>query len=272
MMKYLKHGFQTMTSQYFVLLVLWVYQFTWGLLLLHFVKSIVIPLLHRYPSGHLSTSAVQLFLAEGEFQLMKTDISHSYLWTLLGIVFIRMVLTPILNAGIFYSIHNTGLNSGYRFFKGVKELGGIFALYYFVQVVLTIAPGYWLYPIVRKAFTTQTSYESLIMAVLPSILAFLIYAYLVHLCFVYLMLGRTAQKSMSGSIGVFLRHIPMILLLSSFLLLLSGVLTSLTMSASLVWAGLSALILHQIFHLLKMLFKLWAVSTQYHYFSEHNMR
>jgi hypothetical protein len=261
-----------MTKQHFVLLVLWIYQFTWGLLLLLFIKSIVVPLLHRYPGQHMSQSAVQLFLAEGQFQLMKTDISHSYLWTLLVLVLVKMALTPIINAGIFYSIHNNRLNSGYRFFKGVKELGGTFTLYYIIQVCLTAAPCYWLYPILQKALTSQPSYEALVIAVMPWVIGLLVYGYMIHLSFLYLMLGRTTQASVSESIGVFLRHLPMILVLAGLLLLLSGVLTTLTMSASLLWAGLSALILHQVFHVLKMLFKLWAISTQYHYFSEHNVQ
>jgi hypothetical protein len=272
MLRYLKDGFRTTASQYFLLIVLWMYQFAWGLLLLIFVKNIVVPLMHRYPSGHMPSSAVQLFLAEGEFQLMKTGVSHPYLWTLCAIIFVRMALTPMINAGIFYSIHNTHLNAGYRFFKGVKELSGTFSLYYLLQVLLTAAPIYWIYPIAQKALQTQSSYETLAVALLPWILGLFAYGYLIHLIILYLMLGKTTQAPALDTIGILIRRFPIILVIAGMLLLLSGALTALTLSASLLWAGLSALILHQMFHVLKMLFKLWAVSTQYHYFTENNVR
>lgn len=271
MLRYLNDGFRTTTSQYFLLIVLWIYQFAWGLLLLSFVKSIVVPLMHRYPSGHLSSSATQLFLTEGEFQLTKTDISHPYIWTLCGLILARMILTPMINAGIFYSIHHTHLNAGYRFFKGVKELSGMFALYYLFQIALTAAPLYWLYPIAQKALSTQSSYESLALSLLPWLVGMFVYGYLIHLIFLYLMLGKTIQAPALETIGVFIRRLPVVLIIAGVLLTLSAVLTALTLSASLMWAGLSALILHQVFHILKMLFKLWAVSTQYHYFTENNV-
>ncbi|WP_127589182.1 hypothetical protein [Paenibacillus koleovorans] len=272
MLRHLKYGFKMTSSQHFLLLVLWLYQFAWGLLLMAFVQSIVVPLMHRYPSGHLSQSAVQLFLAEGEFQLTKTDISYSYLWTLLGLVVARMVLTPLLNAGVFYSIHNSHLNSGYRFFRGIRELGGSFTLYYLCQMALTAAPLYWIVPIAKKALVTVGSYEGLASALLPYVAGVAVYGYLIHLLFVYIMLGRTAETSTFESVRIFFSRFLVILLLASLLLLLSGLLTAITMSVSLLWAGLSAYILHQLFHVLKMLFKLWAVSSQYHHFNEQQAR
>lgn len=270
MLHYLKDGFRTTVSQYFLLIVLWLYQFVWGLMLLLFVKSIVVPLMHRYPGGHLPSTATHLFLAEGEFQLVKTNISHPYLWTLCALILIRMALTPMINAGIFYSIHNTHLNAGYRFFRGVKELSGPFSLYYVLQMAFTALPLYWLIPIAKQAIHAFTSYEQLLSQLAPWIVGMFAYGYMIHLIFLYIMIGRTTQAPTLDTIGVLIRRFPVALVLASLLLLFSGLLTALTLTATLWWAGISALILHQAFHVLKMLFKLWAVSTQYHHFTENH--
>lgn len=266
MLHALKQGFRTSTSEYFLLLVLWMYQFAWGLALLGLVKSIVVPLMHRYPGSHLNESAVQLFLAEGQFQLVKTDISHSFLWLLLGMTLLRMLITPMINAGIFYSIHNGHLNPGYRFVKGMKELGGPFLGYYVLQIALTLLPAYWLLPVVRGALATQASYEGLALELLPWAAGYALYGGFVHLLFLYLLLGRTTGATPLRALGFLAGRLPGTASIALTLALLSGASTVLTLTASLWWAGISALILHQLFHLIKLLFKLWAVSAQYHYY------
>ncbi|PYI52673.1 hypothetical protein [Paenibacillus flagellatus] len=264
MMRYLKDGFKTTTSQSFLILVLWLYHFAWGFALLLFVKSVVLPLMHRYPGGHLPPGVSQLFLAEGQFRLMKTDLSHSYLWALLGFAAARMLLTPLLNAGVYYSLHHRHLNSGYRFLQGVRLLSGPFFGYYVAQMALTLAPLYWLYPIAVKAFTHETDYTSLALALLPWAAGYAVYVFALRLLFVYIQLGRTAEGTIGGSLWLFVRKLPVIVGLAVALLALSGAATAAALAASLVWAGVSALLLHQLFHIVNMLFKLWTIASQYH--------
>lgn len=47
MMHYMKNGFKDTLSQSFLLLILWLYHFAWGFLLLMLVKSVVVPLMER---------------------------------------------------------------------------------------------------------------------------------------------------------------------------------------------------------------------------------
>ncbi|MEF3303259.1 hypothetical protein [Paenibacillus sp. GYB003] len=272
MFRYLKDGFKTTASQTFLLLVLWLYHFAWGFLLLMFVKSIVDPLLYRFPGEHLSPAASHLFLAEGQFRLMKTDISHASLWMLLAITGARMLLTPLLNAGVYYSIHNSQLNSGYRFLLGVRKLGKPFLGYYAIQTALTLAPLYWLYPIAKNAFFAHGDYASLGLALLPWAAAYLVYGFLLRLGFIYIQLGKTNEERLGRSLWLFVRKFPVIAAAALALIALSGAVTAAAVSASLIWAGISALILQQLFHIASMLFKLWTIATQYHVYAGDGQR
>lgn len=267
MLRYVKDGFKTTTSQSFLILVLWIYHFAWGLALLVFVKSIVLPLMYRFPGGHMSHSASQLFLAEGQFRLMKTDISEPYLWTLFGLAAIRMLVTPLLNAGVYYSLHHSHLNSGYRFLQGIRQLGGAFFGYYAAQMVATLAPLYWLYPVAAKLFKEHYDYTSLGLALLPWAAGYAAYVYLIRLVFVYVQLGRTAEAGVWSSLWLFVRKLPVIAAAALTLLALSGAVTAAALSASLFWAGVSALVLQQLFHIVSMLFKLWTIAVQYHVYA-----
>ncbi|RKN85733.1 hypothetical protein [Paenibacillus ginsengarvi] len=267
MFGHLKNGFKTTASQTFVLLVLWMYHFAWGFVLLLYVKSIVDPLLHRFPGEHLATSASHLFMAEAQFRLMKTDISYAPLWLLLGFAGARMLLTPLLNAGVYYSLHNPHMNSGYRFFQGIRRLGRPFLGYYAAQTILTLAPLYWLYPIVYGALGKHGDYLSLGLALLPWVAGYALYGFLLRLVFMYIQLGKTSEQSLGQSLGLLLRKLPLIAAAAVTLLALSGIVTAAALSASLIWAGISAILLQQLFHIVSMMFKLWGIATQYHVYA-----
>lgn len=264
MLRYLKAGFKTTSSQTFVLLVLWLYHFAWGFALLAAVKSVVVPLMHRFPGGDLPPAASQLFLAESQFRLMKTDISHSFLWLLFAFVIARMLLTPLLNAGVYYSLHNAHLNAGYRFLQGIRQLGKPFFGFYALQMLLTFAPLYWLYPVAADAFRHYGDYRSLGLALLPWAAGYVVYCFVIRLCFVYIQLGRTAEEKLGKSLWLFLRRLPVVAAVALALVVLSGTVTAAALAASLFWAGISALVLQQLFHIVSMVFRLWAIAAQYH--------
>lgn len=264
MLDYVKRGFKTMTAQQFALVVLWLYQFAWGFALFAAVKSVVEPLMRQFPGTHLPAGAAQLFIAESQFQLFKTDISHPYLLLLAGFALLRMAITPLLNAALYYSIHHTSKNAGYRFFQGIRELARPFALYYALRMILTIAPLYWLYPIAVKAFSTHGDYGTLGISLLPWVAGYGIYVLLLHLCFMYVQWGKATDRSLGASLLLFVRKLHLIVAIALTLAVMSGAVTAIALAASLVWAGLIALIVQQSFHLIQLMFKLWALSAHYH--------
>ena len=244
-------------------MVLFIYQFTWGFVLYRFINSIVTPLMHRYPGNALAPDAVQLFLAEAQFRLMKTDLSHAYLWLLFGLLIIRMLVTPLMDAGVFYSLHHTHLNSGYRFFRGIKQLGGAFFLYYILRIVLTLAPLYWIIPMARKSIAGYVAYDDLLLKLLPYAGACLVYGYLINLCFTFVQMAKTTEHHPFKSLWIIIRHALVILSLTALILLITGAVTIIAMAASLIWAGLIALIGYQLYRLIHVFCRLWLLTSQY---------
>jgi hypothetical protein len=267
MIGYMREGWKEALRQPFLLVILFLYRMAWGLVLYHFVQSIVTPLLHRYPMSGVDQSQTELFLAESQFLLMKTDISRHYFWLLAGLLGIRMLLTPLLNAGIWYSLSRTDLNSGYRFFKGMKELAKSFTLLYAAQLIVTFGPiaalvsGMDIFRI-ERVLSGSLRQEAWLLAVC------LVYGFLVRLLFLHLQFGRTATRPLLQTAGLFLRRFlpaagTAVMVLAATLLVSAAVL-----AATMIWAGFWALLLYQAYGLLRTVFSLWSVTAQRRLFED----
>lgn len=263
MISYLKEGWRAAVRQPFLLLTLFLYRFAWGLALYKMIQSVMLPLLHRYPGSGAPETQIRLFLAEGQFRLFKTDISHPYLWLLLWLLVLKLVLTPLLNAGILYSLSNVQYNAGYRFFRGIKELWRPYALYYFLQLALTFTPLYWVLPKAGGILATAVSYRSIASGLAPYLAGMLAYGFLIHLLFLYIQFGRVWGNPAVRTLNAAGRNLPAILGIALLVLVLTTLLTAAAVSASLLWAGFWALVLYQGYRFVHTLFNLWGIAAQH---------
>jgi hypothetical protein len=261
MMQYVQEGWKTTKKHTPLVLFLFIYQLVWGLFLYRFIKSIVVPLLHRFPGNELSGSAVQLFLAEGQFQVMKTDLVYSYAWILLLFLIARMMLTPLINAGIYYSIQYPEEQG--RFIKGIRRKGKPFLILYWLQTAIILSPLVWLIPKAKQIAAHHYDYESILIALWPYAAGFATFGSLVYLCFMYVQFGVTAGFTCLGSTMVAVRYIIKIVAVSLILFMAAVFVAMLTVTMSMVWAGLAALIIHQLYHLIRTVFKVWEICAQH---------
>lgn len=266
MYSYIKGGWRAAWKQPFLVLILFAYRLGWGIVLYRIVQSIVVPLLHRFPDIQAAGGQTELFLAESQFQLLKTDFIDSYLWLFLGLLLTRMAITPMLNAGIYYSLSQTHLNSGYRFFKGVRELGGIFLLYYLAQMAVTLAPLYFLLP-KWKDILLGGEYTSTLLVLIPLISGYLFYGYILHLVFMYLQFGKAWSRPWRESLRIALRSIPSIVGISILFLLGSALIATIATSVLWIWASLWTLILYQAYRLIHTFVHLWVITSQQQLYS-----
>ncbi|GIP36547.1 hypothetical protein [Paenibacillus sp. J2TS4] len=266
MLQFIRLGWKSALRQPFVIMVLFLYRFAWGFALYELVKSVVVPLLYRYP-GNASPERVKLFLAEIQFQLMKTDLIVPYVWLLLGLFAARMLLTPFLNAALYYSVEYTRLNNGYRFFKGMKELYKSFFLYYLLQMIITLGPIYFLIPIVKKMLSQAVSYEALLVHLLPWAAGLLIYGYLIRLAVMYLQFGRTANRPLFQSLACLLKGFLPILGIAAALLLLSFLISVAVLSVVFIWAGFWAILLYQLYRFVETFVSVWGITAQHEWYS-----
>jgi hypothetical protein len=260
---YIKRGFRSTMRQPFPVLVLFLYRFGWGIALYKLSQSVILPLLHRYPAQPGFEAQTRLFLAEGQFILLKTGISHSYFWLLGILLAVRMLLTPLLNAGLLFSLSNTHYNAGYRFVRGMAELGKSYTLLYAVQMVLTLLPLWWILPKVQSALVSAVTYPDLAKAVLPHIAIVLVYGFLLHLLFLYIQFGKAHAVPVTRSLGTALRSLPLMLGVAALLLLAATLCSLAVLGSTIAWAGFWMLVLYQAYRFIQTLFSVWSIASQH---------
>ena len=117
----------------------------WGFILYRYVKSVVVPLLYRYPGAEAPDLAM-LYWIEGEFRLLKTDLADPYLSAILAILAGRIRLrTPFINARLYHAVHQVSIDQWRAFITGITNYGEIFTLYV-LQMLISWAPLAWIIP------------------------------------------------------------------------------------------------------------------------------
>lgn len=260
---YLKQGWRLTVKHFYLVILLFLYQLLWGFFLYRFIDSIVSPLLRRYPSAYPSDTAAQSFLTEAQFQLFKTDLISPYVWMLGSLLLIRMLLTPLFNAGLFYSLNQTRADEGTRFLEGIRKTWKPVVLLYWMESVLSLAPAWWLLPRALNSLLESNSIPDLLQNVLPGAAIWLVWATVLHLLFLAMQLGAASGEGVFRSLWHALRNFLMYAAISLIMWGIGAAVGLVVTSLSMLWAGLFALILHQGYHLVRTLMKVWTIATQY---------
>lgn len=264
----IRNGWTITWNQPFTVLTLFLYHLLWGLVIYKLVQSVAVPLLRRYPGAELPAEANRVFWAEGQFQFMKTDLIMPYVWTALALLVLRLLLSPMLNAGIYYSLLHPQLNAGYRFAAGIRRLTASYFVLYAIKLILAAIPFYWLVPYAVKQYNTHATLTDMGLGLLPGASLYLLYSFLLDIIFIYLYISKASERSLLYGILFLLRHLGKASFAALMIGLLAVVLSAAVTAASLVWAGLLALIGLQAYRLLSMFFSVWAISSQYALWSE----
>ncbi len=265
MWSFARSGWNAARKSWFLLFLLFIYQYIWGFVLFKYVKDTVVPLLHRYPGEELSGAANRLFWLEAQFQLTKTDAIMPFVWAFGLFVLARMVLTPLINGGIYNTLHQgTGSRPRTSFIQGVKRYAKPFLLLYLIQTVLTFAPLFWLVPHAIGAVNAAKDLQGMAIALVPYAAGWLAYQSVLELAFMHAGFGIVSENKVWPSLGGFLRRLLPIIGVALIVFGITGGIGLLTAAASLWWAGFLAVLIHQAYPLVKALFKLWGIASQYH--------
>jgi hypothetical protein len=260
---YIKQGWRLTIKHFYIVIILFLYELIWGFFLYRIVENIVVPLLKRYPDAMPSDNSVQLFLTEAQFQLLKTDLIRPYVWLFAGLLAARMLVTPLLNAGLLHSLRHVTDENGTRFLQGIREAWKPVALLYLIEIALALAPAIWLLPRGLDALLGSASFPELAQRTVPLAIGWIVWVALLHLLFLAMQFGAVSRSGVLQGLWSGIRHI-LPLAGVSLLMWLIGVGLSLTVSAaSMLWAGLLALILQQSYHLIRTIMKVWTVAAQF---------
>lgn len=264
MKHHMKQGWRLTVKHMHILIVLFIYRLLWGFFLYRFVDSVVTPLLQRYPGSLPSDSAAELFWAESQFRLLKTSLALPYGWTLIAMLALRMLVTPLVNAGLFHSLHQVSAGEGgSRFLQGIRRCWKKVLPLYWCESLLTLAPAWWLLPRGLDALLASSSLQQLAKTALPWAAGWLLWGILLHLLFLALQFGAASGQSFAGSLLRTPLQLAPLAALSLMLWLIAAAAGLAVGGAALLWAGLAALLLQQASHLGRTLLGVWSVASQY---------
>jgi len=264
MIHYLKDGWQLAQRQLFAIGVMFLFHFFWGVFFYKFIQNHVVSVMQRFPPQQLAMDRVHLFLNESAHLLFETELAQPFLWTLLVFILVRLVLSPFLTAGVYNSLHSKGPR-GTIFIEGIKRLSGSFTLLFWLRNVLIAIPLYWLIPVIVYRLTHASSYTSLAIGLIPILLGMVIYSSLTKLIFVYLQLAKTTNTGLSLAVAIAIRHLLPICGLALVVFGIAALCSLLILTSSLYWAGFLALIVHLVYPIVQMAFKVWSISVQYRF-------
>ena len=261
-------GWETTVRHKYVLVLLFLYRLLWGFFLYRFVDAIVTPILARYPSDHPNADAAKMFLIEAQFRLMKTDLVNDTLFMLGALLLARMILTPLLNAGVFYSFHHAEDGEGTRVWTGMKQAWKTVTALYWLENAMIALPALWLVPLARDRFYSEGSASDWLQGMTPYALLWIVWGFLLHLLFRFLQFGAVSGEGFANSgMRALRKGLPLVAV--SLAMIGIGLAVAAAASAvTVLWSGFLAVALHQAFHFVRSLVTLWTSAAQYHVWRE----
>ncbi|WP_027086387.1 hypothetical protein [Cohnella panacarvi] len=264
----LKKGWDMTLRHKYVLVLLFLYRLLWGFFLYRFVDTIVTPILARYPGDHPNADAARLFLVEAQFRILKTDLLNETLLWLGGLLLARMILTPLLNAGVYYSFHRSEDGAGTHVWSGIRLAWKPVTALYWLENALAALPALWLIPLARDRFYSESSLADWLQGLFPYAGLWLVWGFLLHLLFQFMQFGAVSKEGVVNGIGQAVRKGAPLLAVTLAMLGI-GIAVSLAASAvALLWSGFLAVALHQAFHFVRSLLTLWTSASQYYVWRE----
>ncbi|TJY38971.1 hypothetical protein E5161_19265 [Cohnella pontilimi] len=263
MKKWMGQGWNITVRHKYVWVLLFIYRFLWGFFLFRLVDSVVTPVLLRYPDLHPNADAVPLFLIEAEFRLLRTDLVDDLLWLLTGLLLVRMVLTPLLNAGVYYSFHHTSGEGGTHVWSGIRNAWKPVTLLYWLENALALLPAVWLLPMAKDRLMSAVSPVHWLQELLLYAVGWLVYGFVLHVLFQSMQFGAVTREGWAkGALRAYFRALPLVTV--SLVMIGIGFAASAAVTAvSLVWSGLAAVIVHQAFQFVRALLSLWTAAAQF---------
>ncbi|RCX14448.1 hypothetical protein DFP94_11756 [Fontibacillus phaseoli] len=266
-MTYVRNGWGLVRSQFPSVIILFLYQLLWGLFLYRLVSSAVTAVLSRYPESPPNQLNRILYLIEGQFELKHNPAIHQYFWLLLGMVVLRLLLTPLLQAGILYSLVPADARaSGFPLFRGMKEFWKPVTLFFLLELALLALPGFWLVPeLYALALRLIPAGDRLvpILIICGVILGWAAYGWLMRQLLLFAQFGYLFKTGVWGSLMVSLKYLLPGIAISLILGASGAALFLLFGTVSWIWTGLLALILQQSYPFFRSLFQIWTLTSQY---------
>lgn len=260
----LRQGWQITKRHMKLIVLLFIYQALWGFILFRLVDKIISPIMLRYPAVSGNIEDLQLFWAEIQFRSLKTDMLEPYLYGLLIMLLLRMLITPIIQSGVFHSIH--AMSSGEQqssFLKGIRACWKPMMLIYWLKSIAILVPVFWLFsPFMREqdhslalqTFLNTSVWIWLLLVLWIAIISLVGYA---------IQLGIGARLSLLQALMLGLKHLGKILLIALIIFAIYGLISASVHAIAMLWVTLISFVLYQLLPLVRSTCSIWLISSQY---------
>jgi hypothetical protein len=174
-----------------------------------------------------------------------------------------MLVTPLLNAGIYYSFHNAVEGAGTQVLNGMKKCWKpVFGLYW-LEKGLILLPAFWILPIAESRFLTEASLSMWLQDLLPYAAVWTIWGLVIHLVFQFMQFGAVSREGTLKGLLLALRKALPLFLVTLILIGFGLAVSASAWAVSMLWSGFIAVMLHQAFHFVRTLLALWTSACQY---------
>ncbi|MFE6079416.1 hypothetical protein ACFVQB_33825 [Paenibacillus sp. NPDC057886] len=275
----IREGWFLVRQHMFIAALLFLYQLVWGYFLYRMVQSAVVPLLLRYPDPDAGELSTILFKMESQLSLTTNPEVHRYLWILGAMLLIRMLISPLIQAGLLYSLqHYNHSEERIPFIRGIKNLWKPMLLLHTIRTLLLLLPAYWLAPKLYSIFMEGFHSLHLLLPGIPYIAGWIVYGWVIHHVLLYMQFGISAPDGEGGARGTFqalwiairqvITLIGIAVLLGGLHLLVFGAFTS----TSWLVTGLTGLILQQTYPLARCLLSLWKICAHFRLWQSNSVK
>lgn len=257
-----------------------IYHLAWAVGLYTAFRSLTLPLVKRMPDSGFQSLEFQVLFAEWQFRLYKTDMMGPAIAFVAGLLLLRMMFTPFINAGLYYTFHLTG-EPGHDFQRkpfspfsfrqlktfliGLGRVGKPFWLIHLLQWALALLP-LWLamYRIggLEAVITGAVQLRTITLLVLT----YLIYLTILRLLIMYIQFAVVTQSRHTEMVRFFVRRLIKIIGISLMLFALHAILYSSLSLISIVFAGFYGIVFYIVSYGARVFFKMWEISAQYQFY------
>lgn len=257
-----------------------IYHLAWAVGLYTAFRSLTLPLVKRMPDSGFQSLEFQVLFAEWQFRLYKTDMMGPAIAFVAGLLLLRMMFTPFINAGLYYTFHLTG-EPGHdlqrkpfspfsfrqlkTFLIGLGRVGKPFWLIHLLQWALALLP-LWLamYRIggLEAVITGAVQLRTITLLVLT----YLIYLTILRLLIMYIQFAVVTQSRHTEMVRFFVRRLIKIIGISLMLFALHAILYSSLSLISIVFAGFYGIVFYIVSYGARVFFKMWEISAQYQFY------
>ncbi|WHX49228.1 hypothetical protein QNH46_00515 [Paenibacillus woosongensis] len=267
-MPYIRNGWSSVKRQFPSVIILFLYQLLWGVFLYRLVNTAVVQVLHRYPDPPPHDLSRILFVIEGQNRFWQIPEVHHYLWIVIGMVLLRLLLTPLVQAGILYGLlPGEERAPGLPLFRGMQKFWKPVTLFYFIELMLILIPMLWLLP---KAYASLSpilqgngSHISAALIAMLYAVGWLCYSWFIRQTVLFLQFGYLFRGNAWPSLLLCWKHLLPGLGISFILAATCSIIFILFGTVSWIWTGLLALILQQAYPFFRSFFKIWKISSLY---------